>query len=147
MGRKIVRVRAPAGFRWKIVERKSVPGYTSGCVYVQLVHQGNSRKIGEIRLYKEEDGRYETHSNLDSKYHGRGYGAKLYARAIQWCLENGHSVRSSGSSSEEAQRVWRGKTIRKFFRIRTKHFRYAGQKIIDPDNDTFFAYPKLERKR
>ncbi len=143
--KKIAKVRAPNGFMWKIIAHSSSPTY----VVIALCFKGNRKKIGEVCLHKQEDGAFETHSDLNERHHGKGFGAKLYARAIQWCLENGHPVRSSGCTSTEAQRVWRGKTIRKFFKIKTNHSPYTnsfGKKIIDPDNDIWEALPKRTRR-
>jgi len=136
MKKKVAQVRAPSNFKWRIKE------ISRSTVYVTLLHRGNNKKIGAVRLYKQDDGTWETHSDLDFRYRNRGFGARLYARAIQYCLVNGYRVRSSGGSSEDAQRVWRGKTIRKYFRIKTKHFLFSGQKKHDPEYDTFYAYRK-----
>lgn len=136
MKKKVAQVRAPSGFRWSIKE------VSKEYVRVSLVHKGNNQKIGTIRLYKQEDNLWKTHSDLNFRYRNRGFGAKLYARAIQYCLVHGYRISSSGASSEDAQRVWRGKTIRKYFRIKTKHFTYNGQKEIDHKYDTFYAYRK-----
>lgn len=132
MKKKIARIRAPKGFYFNIVE-------STYNVYVELRLLKNRRKIGRVNLVKDDSKSYETHSSLDAAYHGRGLGALMYARAIQWCLTNGYRVKSSGASSESAQRVWRGKTLRKHFRIRTK------RNIPDPSYDKWYASPKYVR--
>lgn len=93
--------------------------------YVRLYHNDNS--IGAVELLSQErydyyndrvvDIYHETHSNLDEKYHGKGLGALMYTYAINWALKRGLNVQSSGSSSDEAIRVWRGKTLKKYFRM------------------------------
>lgn len=136
MRKQITKVRAPNHFTFKIKEYSS-----RETIYVYLVNKKKkNKKVGEVRLYHQGDGIYETHSDLDEEYRGRGFGARLYARAIQWCLENNFRVRSTGSSSSYAQRMWRGKTIRKYFRIVTK--KYKGNPV--PENDTWHAYAKLK---
>jgi GNAT superfamily N-acetyltransferase len=129
MPKKIVRIRAPKGFYFNIRE-------TEYNVYVELRLLSNKRKVGRVNLVKDNGKSYETHSSLDARYHGLGYGAKLYARAIQWCHTNGYTVKSSGCSSEMAQRVWRGKTLRKHFRIRTE------RDEVNRDYDKWYARPK-----
>lgn len=81
-------VRAPNNFYWKITKRKNQYDGTN-VVTVCLVNKKTNRTIGTVSLYEQDNGIYETHSLLDHKYHGRGLGTKLYAKAIQWCLKNG----------------------------------------------------------
>jgi len=99
-----------------------------------------NKKIGRVSLYRQLNGIYETHSYLNKKYRGLGLGTKLYSKAIQWCLENGYSIRSSGSSSDEAMRVWQGRSIRKLFRIRKKKDKECPSFI----NDVWYAYSKIK---
>jgi GNAT superfamily N-acetyltransferase len=94
-----------------------------------------NREIGHVSLIKVREGYFETHSSLNNEFHGKGLGALLYARAIQYALDIGWGVRSSGQSSELAQRVWRGKTIRKYFSIKL-------QKGEDSYYDKWYAYAK-----
>lgn len=141
----IAKVRAPNGFLFKIEERYSMPhGYDGcGCKYcrskirrkpkryleevsVQLYCKNTSKPVGYVNLIRYNPKSFETHSSLDSEYHGKGIGTKMYARAIQWCLENGYKARSSGGSSEMATRVWEGKTLRRYFNIRTSAEKYDG---------------------
>lgn len=134
----IAKFRAPRGFRFKINKH-----YHQGHLYnvmVELRDAKSNRKIGHINLVRE--GRFcETHSWLDEKHRNKGWGVLMYSRAIQWALENEFKIRSSGGSSEMAQRVWRGKTIRKSFRIRTCKSTYSYDRG-NPAYDTFFAYAK-----
>lgn len=133
MKKGIAKIRAPRGFNFQIKK-------LYGSIYVNLHRSSDNMFLGRVNLCNRNGLWYETHSSLLEEYHNKGLGALMYARAIQWCLENGFKVRSSGSSSEKAQRVWRGKSIRDYFNIRTKKVKYNGKH--DPDCDTFFAYPK-----
>lgn len=76
--------------------------------------------IGHIRLDRIGNKRYKTHSDLDIEYHNKGLGTLLYAKAIKFCLSRGYKISSSGYSSSPAKRVWEGKTIRSFFKIRKR---------------------------
>jgi GNAT superfamily N-acetyltransferase len=159
MDKQIAKIRAPKGFYFHIQPfyrgRYNSWGYESKSgkkvlsnVSVQLRDSKTHRAIGTVTLERYYDGKrwLETHSNLDSAFHGKGYGVKLYARAIQWALENGYKIRSSGASSAMAQRVWRGNRIREKFTIRAKRAYYtpygSNKKISDPNSETWFAYPK-----
>lgn len=110
-------VRAPKGYYFKIED------YGNNNFYVRLYDRKNkvgTGPIGHIHLtnaYGAHKKYLMTHSSLNRDYHGKGLGAYMYARAIQFALDNGYKVRSSGGSSEMAQRVWRGHYIRKWFRI------------------------------
>lgn len=42
----------------------------------------------------------------------------MYAKAIQWGLDHGFKMRSSGNPSVYAQQVWNGSSLRRFFSIR-----------------------------
>jgi GNAT superfamily N-acetyltransferase len=129
MSKSIAKVRAPKGFTFRV--SKMNERYTKVTLRLTLTN----REIGHVSLIKVREGYYETHSDLSSEYHGKGLGALLYARAIQHGLEKGWRVQSSGSSSSEAQRVWRGKSIRKYFSIKLK-------KGDDPYYDKWYAYAK-----
>lgn len=134
----IPKFRAPKGFFFKI--HKGWYEKRLENVMICLFETATKRNIGHVNLVKC-DRFMETHSYLEDKYHNRGLGVLMYERAIQWALENDFKVRSSGGSSDKAQRVWRGKTIRKNFRIRTYKSNYEPYKN-DPNCDTFFAYPR-----
>lgn len=60
----------------------------------------------------------------------------MYAKAIQFALQNGWKVRSSECPSDDAKRVWKGKTLRKYFSIKTK--KYLPNRAFD----SFYAYAK-----
>lgn len=116
-------IRAPRGFHFKISHRRdyNFDGRRyNGEHYIQLYNSISNRKIGSIFLEPYGTKTFCTHSNLDIEYRGQGLGAIMYARAIQWCLDNGYKVRSSGSSSEDAERVWGGKSIRRNFFLRRR---------------------------
>lgn len=145
MKQRSVCVRAPKNFSWQIVEGRSYLG--DRWAKVQLVRGTKKKVIGEVTLYEQDSGVWETHSWLDTRYHGKGYGTKLYARAIQWGMTNKVKVQSSGCTSEEAQRVWRGKSIRKYFRIVTKPYKWLDDTYADPSMDVFHAYRKPNRRK
>lgn len=108
-------VRAPRGFKWDIQV------FSDDVAEIKLVNP-NGSYVGSVRLVPEEDKKskiVQTHSELNFNLRGRGYGTKLYVRAIQWGLAHGYKVRSSGGSSDQAERVWEGKGIREYFHLRT----------------------------
>lgn len=136
---KISKVRAPKGYEFRIREAKERGRYYDDgyrFIKVNLFSKRRGKSVGHVNLVRySKNESFQTHSNLEEKYRGKGYGALMYARAIQWCLENGHKVASSGASSEDAQRVWNGQTIRKFFKIRARrHF--------NSEYDKWYAYAK-----
>lgn len=130
------RVRAPRGFHFKIVEYKNKKYPGSDHTRVSLRNSKDpEREIGHVMLYKQKRRRqiyWETHSSLNQEYHGKGLGSTMYAKAIQWCLDNGYKVRSSGASSDMAKRVWNGQKIRQFFSIRKRTTSWGQQ--------TWFAF-------
>jgi GNAT superfamily N-acetyltransferase len=133
MKKKVI---APKGFHFRIFKEPVDKKYPR-IVTVSLYVKGKiNRKIGYINLYKGWDKTYTTHSYLEDKYHGKGLGVLLYAKSIQWCLDNGCRARSSGASSKKAQRVWKSKGLRKFFNIKTYKSR------ISSEYDTWHAYAK-----
>ncbi len=93
------------------------------------------RKIGSISLEKGRR-RLMTHSNLDVEWRNQGLGALMYAHAIAWCHKYGYTIGSSNSPSEDAQRVWEGSLLKKYFKIRKrKNNSYY-------DRHYWVAYPK-----
>jgi GNAT superfamily N-acetyltransferase len=149
MNKKVIlpNLRAPKGYNFKIIEQQFN-------VLVQL-RDKNNRKVGEIRMNKRYKTKYqnggykykflkkvETHSWLHESLRGKGIGTLLYSRAIEWGLKHGYKVRSSGGSSDMAQRVWNGKGIRQHFRIRRIDRKGTGYY-----SDLWYAYPKLAPKK
>jgi GNAT superfamily N-acetyltransferase len=123
----IAKIKAPKGYKFKITKYKYGDKKNSYDVHVKLYHEGF--EIGNVELIQQDNGKYETHSQLDYGYRGQKLGVTMYARAIQWCLDHGYKVSSSGQSSEMAQRVWKSKTLRKFFRI-TKEIPQINRNLI-----------------
>lgn len=118
---ELARVRAPKGYYFEIDE----PQFAGCYAYVKLYKKGTDRYIGKLSLEPWGAKSYCTHSMLDDAYHGKGLGAIMYAKAIQWCLDNGYKVSSSASPSNMAQRVWGGSSLRRYFSIRkTKESSY-----------------------
>lgn len=109
-------VRAPRGYKWKVSTYNN--DYDVATI---SLHDSRGRHVGEVRLQSEDTTKriVSTHSELDYDLRGRGIGTKLYVRAIQWGLAHGYRVRSSGGSSDDAERVWAGKGIREYFHLRT----------------------------
>jgi len=84
-------------------------GYQRGCV--------NLRHLGGLK--------FETHSNLDPVFRGRGYGVRMYERAILYCLAHGMQIRSSTNPSTYAQRVWNSKRLHSKFHIVRRNCRFV----------------------
>lgn len=136
----------PKGF--KVVITKSLR--TSGCgcdecsrfagqydYTVKLYHKQNGKKtvIGSVRLYPYHKSKnklcYETHSNLESRFHGQGLGSLLYKRAIEFCHHNSFIISSSQNPSMFAQRVWKSNGLKQHFYIRNRNYRtYSYSKFI-----------------
>jgi GNAT superfamily N-acetyltransferase len=155
------RIRMPEGFWFKFVTHKNATREDKWdmsedtAVLIKLYDKKNrfddpywtaNEPIGTIELVKCDKGkRVCTHSDLNDEYHGKKLGALMYAYAIKWGIEHGYKVKSSGSSSTMARRVWAGKTIRSHFKIRSrKHPR------LDPKNPewyspTWYAYKKVKK--
>lgn len=132
------RVRAPRGFHFTIRVSTNACFPSSDYAIVSLRDSKNpAQEIGHVSLYRQfypkmRRDHWETHSQLDSRYWGQGLGGTMYAKAIQWCLDRGYKVRSSGASSDMAKRVWNGKKIRQYFSIRKRTTRWG--------NMTWFAF-------
>lgn len=110
---KLPSIPAPRGFHWHIQQEADT-------VDIELRDRSNLR-IGGIHMYLVQlipEPVFETHSDLSDMYHGRGWGTKLYAKAIQWCLSHGFKVRSSTSPSKFATRVWKSHGLRELFLVR-----------------------------
>lgn len=131
------KVIAPKGYFFRIV-KDCYSGWS-----VQL-HKRNKGEVGHVNLVREYSGCYSTHSYLEAGYRNKGFGARMYAKAIQFGIERGWRVRSSGGSSEEAQRVWRGSTIKRWFDIKVKRGYNYGSEVPNPGYDTF--YPRLKKE-
>ncbi len=134
----IPKIRAPRGFHFRIT--KDYYDRKLEAVMVELWDSKSKREIGHVNLVRCHGNFMETHSSLEEAYHNRKLGVLMYAKAIQWALKNGFKVRCGGPS-QAAQRVWRGNSIRKFFKIRTfwdKEYPHPHQY----NSDNFFAYAK-----
>lgn len=138
-GDMMKKVIAPKGYSFKIKSDRDYGSYDE--VFVIELHKKKKGRIGTVRLVKSYKGCYCTHSDLDDDYHNRGLGTLMYAKAIQWGLKQGYRIRSSGGSSFEAQRVWRGSSLKRWFDIKIKRDHHSS------DYDTFYPYPKKEKKQ
>lgn len=93
-------------------------------IRIELHRKGGSRffMIGWVHLVYLYDWRtnsyfLETHSYTHEKYRGCGYGVYLYSLAAEYAFEHGLSIRSSVRRSENAQRLWKSKTLRMFYEV------------------------------
>ena len=140
--------RVPQGYYFKV--HMECDCFVFGkSIEIELYHKnsrGGRYPIGSVTLQpcgKTASGiqKWETHSGLSSLYWNKKLGVTMYVRAIKWCLDRGYNVQSSISTSELAQRVWNGKTIRKYVRIiKRKHTYEYGATY------TWHAYPKQGTK-
>ncbi len=131
-----VKVKAPKGFIFRVREFRYAKEKNPHSVYVELRDSKTKRFCGRVSLVRRSyTGSYETHSTLNEELRGKGIGTLMYARAIQWCHERGHTVRSSGASSDMARRVWQSKGLRKLFSLRKRKGDAAAY-------DTWYAYRK-----
>lgn len=121
------RIALPKGYRFEIIHGmfNSNSNGTRGCldntVDVRLWH--NTKCIGHVQLapdYRTDKRKklsYTTHSYLSPRYRNKGLGARIYARALVWCLARKYAVHSYHSPSTEAQRVWKGKYLSSKFKL------------------------------
>jgi len=140
--RKYSKIRAPRGLHFVI--RKFYEDKKVREVSVELHESKRREYIGAVTLVHCRGRWFETHSNLHHEFRNKKLGALMYSKAIEWALKNKYKVRSSGGSSEDALRVWMGKTIRTHFDIRVKHEK--GFKH-DPSFDTFYASKKSKKRK
>ncbi len=154
----IIDIKLPKPYKFKIekIEYSYLPCgccCTSCCVYGGCSVNGVRSKAEKIKvgLYIADSNigfvnlipkgkELATHSWLSSNYRNKGLGVLMYARAIQYALENKKRIRSSGESSGDAQRVWKSKTLRKFFRIR----RYDDSNY--PKVDTYATWRAYQKR-
>lgn len=126
------RIRAPKGFEFNIIR----PTDPDDNVTVELRLKNGGKRIGSVELEKSLRGKfYSTHSYLDVEFREQKLGTLMYARAIKWCLDNNFKPRSSGYSSDDAERVWESRSLRKYFRIRCRRSKGSEYR-------TWFAYDK-----
>lgn len=117
MTSKKITIKSPKGFMVKYKYR--FYNNKLNAVQFYLYDKSNlEHNIGYLILEKNTGRSLVTHSGLDSEYRGRGLGNLLYTKGIAWALNHGYWVRSSGNSSDMAQRVWEGKGLRERFNIR-----------------------------
>ena len=115
-------IRAPKGHHFFIYQE-----HDKNYIHVILLDKHN-RKVGYVDLhvpYPYKQKKVATHSYLSHHLRGKKIGTKIYAKAIEWALKHGYKVKSSGSSSEDATRVWQGKGLRKLFDIKSRHTDYG----------------------
>ena len=131
--KKVPAIGLPRGYKFLIIEGQfdeyynGVRGHLNNDVEVRLLH--GKKCIGRIDLQCDGGRRlkkriYTTHSFLSTKYRNKGLGARMYAKAIAWCLARGYKVQSYYSPSTKAQRVWKGKYLASKFTITPKKKRY-----------------------
>ncbi len=138
--KKVPAIGLPRGYKFEIIEGQfdeysnGTHGYLDNQVDVRLYH--GKKCIGRIDLECESGRRakiksYVTHSFLSPKYRNKGLGARMYAKAIAWCLARGYKVQSYYSPSAKAQRVWMGKYLASKFCItnKKKPYWYGGSEF------------------
>ncbi len=152
-----IRIRPPKGYTFEIEEDDY---YCEGGYNYIVYLKKNGYTWGRVSLLPRElnynyrtglssyaEGVFDTHSWLHESLRGKGLGALIYAKAIHFCHTKGFKVRSSGGSSRDAQRVWKSKTLRKFFIVKRgpKRGRKKQNKnsLYYDDNTTWYAYPKV----
>lgn len=139
--KKKITIRSPNGFRvhYKVIKYDNI--VVSVVCRLTDMSKEYDNYAGNVELERVNDGdTFITHSNLRYEYHGKGLGTLLYAKAIAWAFDHGFKVRSSGSSSSMAKRVWESKGLRKHFNIR-KIYRKANRYVPE---ETW--YPSLKGK-
>ncbi len=136
------RIGLPKGYRFEIIHGMFNSDYrgTRGCldntVDVRLWYKqkciGHVQLAADWRDSKKNKLSYTTHSYLAPRYRNKGLGARMYARAIVWCLARKYKVHSYYSPSTEAQRVWKGKYLASKFKLtprpidpRTQNYGYG----------------------
>jgi GNAT superfamily N-acetyltransferase len=141
-GEVMKKVIAPKGYSLRVIKGT----YSGWSVKLFKKRSGKkSEEVGHVNLAPLYSGCYATHSYLQPQYRNKGLGAVMYAKAIQWGLERGYRIRSSGSSSEDAQKVWRGSFLKRYFDIKVKFgVDYRDKKTPVPRYDTFYPRPKKE---
>lgn len=116
-------IRLPKGYRFKITRNSGCKGE---CCRDNPMHtveiMDGDVWVGRVNLRfsgRNAQGmkKFETHSLVNDIYRNKKLGALIYAKAAQWCLRQGYRVSSSTSPSSDAQRVWKGRTIRRYLRI------------------------------
>lgn len=97
------------------------------CYEVRLYRRKKTvRVVGYVRLvlHPFEYRQYVTHSSLQKGLWNRGFGVRMYAHAIRFCLRRGYKVRSSTEPSWLAKRVWNSKRLNSKFSIRYRDNQY-----------------------
>lgn len=137
-----MRIRLPKGYSFKVVQYNDY--WDGNKISIRLLYGKNHTLVGYVDLVPEYNtGRsLETHSYLAPKHRNKKLGVLMYAKAIQWCHTHKKPVKSSGSSSEDAQRVWKSKTLRKFFTIRKSYNDDWARRNKSDDDATWRAYQR-----
>ena len=86
-------------------------------ISVDLYYQTSDEPVGYVTLVPRENKFYETHTFVDEEHRGKGFGVKLYAKAIKVGLKLLGEVRSSKKYSEDAWRVWTSIRLNKMYKI------------------------------
>ncbi len=147
--------KVPKGYYFKI--HREYDPWEDGDDYtieVELFHKDwndGKRSIGGVTLQKAGETKkgvqiWETHSSLSSLYWNKKLGVSMYVRAIKWCLDRGYKVCSSDCTSDMAENVWTGKTIRKYVHIikRKRTVTYNG--YYGNDTHTYIRWHAFAKK-
>ena len=119
---------------FKIEENKcctKLQGLHCGCHYQPCVFiraYKNKKKqlsnyVGRIELWPYKKNFWETHSNINWPYKGRGFGVKLYAKAISYAKRKNMRISSSSCYSDDAKKLWQSKRLRKKYKIYKRRYK------------------------
>jgi len=75
------------------------------------------KEIGRIKLARDYNNIFLTHSSLDRKYHNKGLGVYLYSIAADLASINQIRLHSTTHPSDAAKRVWKSKRFRKYYTV------------------------------
>jgi GNAT superfamily N-acetyltransferase len=101
-----------------VYDKNTNPGFA-------VLFRENGIERGRVNLRHLGKQIFETHSSLEPRYRGQGYGIRMYERAILYCLAHGMKIRSSTNPSTFAERVWKSKRLRAKFQIVRRRYRYV----------------------
>lgn len=89
-------------------------------VYFYLKKINQKFIIGELLFRYRLGYEYSTHSDLREEYCNKGLGISLYVAGINAIIQSGNRVVSDTVQSIHSRRLWQGRTIRKYFNIKTE---------------------------
>jgi len=136
-----MRVVAPCGYRFEVSPKRNLNEQLGKfTITVSLLKKRHRKIVGWVDLQcidrkanesfdRAKHTTFETHSYLDEDLHGEGIGSLMYLKAINVGHSRGFNVCSSNAPSDNAQRIWRGTTLRKYYRIVKRSRRWCVYKL------------------